>query len=140
MKGILLCAILTTTFFFGCKKDEATSPSQDQFADKLTLGAGMSGFTIVGESATFARLSGSAMVFWRLESAADMGGSSVKIRIDKQGTGGYAPFDSVTYQNPQSYGHIMLSSFTMSSAGSFRASGVLLSNGKSVASKDFSVN
>jgi hypothetical protein len=69
-----------------------------------------------------------------------MAGSAVKIRIDKQGPSGYAPSDSSTYSNPQSYGHIMLSSLSHTATGSFRATGILVASGKTVASKDFTVN
>ncbi|MBI5470755.1 MAG: hypothetical protein HY961_00275 [Ignavibacteriae bacterium] len=135
---IVLAAVLMIS---GCKKDEATTPTENQFTNGLTLGTGMnaSTFQVTGETTTFTRVGGTVMVYWRLESATDMAGSQVKIRLDKQTSGVYAPFDSATYNNPQSTGHIMLSSLSVTSIGTYRATGVLITGTKVVASKDFTV-
>jgi|GEM_PF-6623185 len=54
--------------------------------------------------------------------------------------GSIAPFDSAPYANPQTYGHIMLSSYVFGgAAGSYKATGILQASGRVVASKDFIV-
>lgn len=136
----ILMLSVAIALLVGCKKDEEATAPQDQFVDRLTLGTGMSGFTITGETTTFTRMGSSVMIFWRLESSVDMAGSAVKIRFDRLTGGVPTPFDSATYTNPQSYGHIMLSSYSFGGvAGSYRATGVLQSSGRVVASKDFAV-
>jgi hypothetical protein len=131
--SLLLLAIALVS---GC--GSTTSPG-DSFTDSLTLGTGVSGFTIVGPTTSFTRTIASVNIYWRLESNADMAGSAVKIRVDKLDGGAYAPFDSSTYANPQSYGHIMLSSFNWTAAGSFRAAGILTATGRTVATREFTV-
>jgi hypothetical protein len=129
--------LLALTLASGC--GSSTTAPGDTYTDNLTLGTGMSGFTIVGPSTSFTRLVGSVTIYWRLESSVDMAGSAVKIRVDKLNGAAYAPFDSSTYTNPQSYGHIMLSSYNWASAGSFRAVGILTATGRTVASTAFTV-
>ena len=140
MKSInMVCTFLIAIALFGCKKDEATGPEQDQFSDRLILGNSMSAFNSVTENTSFTLLAGTVQVFWKLESSVDMAGSAVEIRIEKQGPAGYTPYDSFTYSNPQSYGHIMLSSLTHTTTGSFRATGILVASGRTVAWKNFTV-
>jgi hypothetical protein len=117
-----------------CEKNPA---SNDGFKDSLTLGTGMSGFTLTGASTTFTRIGGSLQLYWRLESAADMAGSDVTITITP--VSGGSPV-SQTYAHLQSYGHIMLSSINVTAAGSYRATGILVTGNKTVASVDFTVN
>jgi hypothetical protein len=133
-----LILLLTAAILSGCGSS-TTSPG-DSFTDKLALGTGASGFTLTGEGTSFTRLAGSVTLYWRLESSADMAGSPVKIRVDKLNGATYAPFDSATYTNPQSYGHIMLSTYGWSSAGTFRASGILTATGHTVATVSFTVS
>jgi hypothetical protein len=136
MKRMVLYMFLGTLAFFGCKKDDASSTQADQFANKLTLGTGISGFTIINESTTFYRVINSATVYWRLESAVDMAGSAVTIKIDKPSG---SPYQSLSFSNPQSYGHIMLSSMAIPDTGTFRATGILTATNSTVASIDFVV-
>ena len=116
----------------GCS-DKSTD-SSSEFSNSLVLGTGMSGFAIVGEKTTF---SDSTMIYWRLESADDMKGSTVEIQVSKSGSG----VGTFSFPNPQSYGHIMLSGFYHTfGKGSFRATGKLVTGGKTVAFKDYTVN
>jgi hypothetical protein len=65
-----------------------------------------------------------------------MGGSPVEIQITKSGT----QVATFSYQPGQNYGRIMLSSFNHTfGAGSFRATGRLVTGGKTVASRDYTV-
>jgi hypothetical protein len=61
----------------------------------------------------------------------------VRIKIDKQDGTAYLSHD---YTNPQSYGHIFLSSFTVTDPGSYKATGILVTGTKTVASINFTVN
>jgi hypothetical protein len=134
----LLFALTLVIVLAGCKKDDPTS-SSDQYTNKLTLGMGMSGFTITTEATVFYAVAGRATVYWRLESAADMAGSSVTMKIERQAAGVFVTDTSITYTNPQSYGHIMLSSFTLPRTGSFRATGLLATGTVTVASQTFTI-
>ena len=125
-------------FISGC--DESSNSTSDQFSNKLTLGTGMNGFTINGETTRFSLIGGRVTIYWRLESAADMGGSAVRIDINRQSVSGWTVDNSFTFPSTQNYGHIMLSSFFLTSAGNYRATGVLVTGNVTVASKDFTVN
>jgi len=138
MKNVVFYLILCIGFFsIGCNKNSTDANSG--FSNKLTLGTGMNGFSIVNEGTSFTRIGGNVTIYFRLESAADMAGSSVTIKIEKQSSGTWSSYNSFTFTNPQSYGHIVLSSFSMPDAGSFRADGILATGSVSVASKDFMV-
>jgi hypothetical protein len=133
-----ITVFLFALLMLGCTKD--TTTNADQFTDKLTLGSGLNPsnlFQLAGESTSFS--GPNATIYWRLESKDDMAGSAVTIRIEKLVNGSYAAAQSFPYTNPQSYGHIMLSSFTLSQTGSFRATGILTATSKTVASCEFAV-
>jgi hypothetical protein len=135
----ILTSILLLSLLGGCKKDDASTNS-DQFTDNLKLGTGInaSNLTISGETTTFTATANN-MIFWRLESKDDMAGSSVTIKIEKNVNGTFSTVQSYPFPNPQSYGHIMLSSFPWSTAGNYRATGILNANSKVVATRDFTV-
>ena len=141
MKDILISFIIlmAVILVIGCKKSSNPTSSGDQYSNTLTLGTGMSGFTITGETTNFYRLGGQAIIYWRLESSADMAGSSVRIAIAKQGTNGFVSDTSFTFASTQSYGHIMLSSFALSEIGSFRATGILVTGNVTVATMNFTI-
>lgn len=134
--AVLLAAGIVLLTGAGCN-DKSTNSSSD-YSNSLVLGTGMSGFTIVGETTTF---SDSTMIYWRLESADDMKGSSVEIQISKSVSGVYQAVGTFPFTNPQTYGHIMLSGFYHTfGKGSFRATGKLVTGGKTVATKDYTIN
>lgn len=134
---LLVLALLGT----GCKKDDESTNAGDTYTNKLTLGTGANyqTFSLTGETTTFTRVGGTISIFWRLESAADMGGSGISIKVEKNTSGTLSAFATYPYSNPQNYGHIVLSSFSMTAAGSYRATGILTANNTSVASVDFTV-
>ena len=116
-----------------CSKKSTSS----EFSNKLTLGTGINPnnlFELTGAGTSF---TAPAVLYFRLESAVDMGGSTVRIKIDQtDGT----PISSQDYTNPQSYGHIFLSYFTITRTGSYVATGILVTGLKTVASINFTVN
>ena len=131
--------LLLTILFIGCNKDDATTNS-NQFTDNLTLGSGLNTsnpFQLTGKSTTFS--GSSVIIYWRLESKDDMAGSAVSIKIEKLVNGSYTTAQSFPYTNPQSYGHIMLSTFVWTQTGSFRATGILTATSKTVATREFTV-
>lgn len=130
----------------GCnKKDESTPTQSDeqssQYTNKLTLGTSMvaSAFTLGGETSTFTRQGGTAAIFYRLESAADFAGAGVSIKIEKQSGSSYSTIGTYPYANPQAYGHIIMSAFAVTDAGSYRATGLITASGASIASTTFTV-
>lgn len=134
MKKISLLLLLAI-FAISCSKksDETTS----SYANKITLGTGFSStnfFELTGVGTSFPALSN---IYFRLESTDDMGGSTVRIKIDKQdGTA----FSTQDYPNPQSYGHILLSNFMIDTPGNYKATGILVTGNKTVASINFVIN
>jgi hypothetical protein len=135
----IMVVVLLLSLMSGCKKDDS-STSSDQFTDNLKLGTGINAtaMTISGETTTFPATSNN-MIYWRLESKDDMAGSSVTIKIEKNVNGTFTTSQTFPFPNPQSYGHIMLSAFPWSTAGSYRATGILTTGNKVVATKDFIV-
>jgi hypothetical protein len=92
--------------------------TQDDFKDSLTFGTGITGtgFTLTGEATSFslATLAGGQLWF-RLESAADIDGRFVRLY-----------FNGVTnkdYTAVQKTGHITLSSFPVTTAGTYQVKG-----------------
>jgi hypothetical protein len=113
-----------------------TKPT-DEFTNALTVGTGMSGFTLVGETTSFS--GAPVQIYYRLESADDLGGSAIEIRVEKKTGGVYQAGPTFSFSNPQNYGHLILSSFTLSTTGEYRATGVKLSTGTAIASREFVV-
>jgi hypothetical protein len=138
---VLTIAVLSCVVLSSCKKDDATT-NTDTYTNKLTLGTGanVSNFTLTGEGASFSRLGGVAVIYWRLESAADYGGAGVSIKIEKQSGSAYTTVGTYPYANPQNYGHIIISSISVSDAGTFRATGLLTATSAVVATAAFTVN
>jgi hypothetical protein len=132
---VLTSFLLLSTCIF-CEKNPSSS---DTFKNELTLGTGMSGFQLTGVSTTFTLAGGSQQIFWRLESAADMAGSDVTISLEKISGGAFVSYKSFPYPHVQDYGHIMLSSFTVTEPGSYRATGILVTGNKTVSQVSFSV-
>ena len=133
MKKIFFLLLITLAVV-SCEKEEGVN--DDAWKDKLTLGTGFTSnyMDLVGVGTSF---TASTAIYFRLESELDIGGSNVRIKIDKQdGTA----FNSFDYVNPQSYGHILLSSFVIDTPGSYKATGILVTGLKTVASINFSVN
>ncbi|HTY36423.1 MAG TPA: hypothetical protein VMH23_04890 [Bacteroidota bacterium] len=124
----------------GCKKSDSTT-SSDTYTDNLTLGLGLNStnlFQLVAQGTTFS-MTPNLMIYWRLESKDDMAGSAVTIKVEKLTNGTYSTVLSTQYPNPQSYGHIMLSSFPITSAGSYRATGILVNGSKTIGTCNFTV-
>jgi len=135
MKKIFFLLLITLAVVSCSKKSDSTSSSG--FSNKLTLGTGLNSsnlFELTGVGTSF---TASTTIYFRLESAEDMGGSAVRLKINEQdGT----PIFTQDYPNPQSYGHILLSNFTITRAGSYVATGILVTGLKTVASINFTVN
>lgn len=139
----MIVALALVVACAGCKKDDSSTGSgSDQYTNKLTLGTGMNAtnFTLTGEGTSFTRASGSAMIYYRLESAADYGGAGISIRIEKQSGSSYTTVGTYAYANPQNYGHIIMSAFAVTDVGSYRATGLLTASSTTVASTTFTVN
>ena len=135
---ILLLVIITS----GCKKDDtSTNSNSTTYSNKLNIGTSVdySKFLIVGETSAFTRSGLSANIYWRLESANDMGGSSVNIKIEKLSGANYIPDTVANYTNPQNYGHIMISNIALQHTGSFKMTGILVNGNVTIASTNFTV-
>jgi hypothetical protein len=133
---LLSCFILIIS---GCKKDENPA-SADEYSNKLTLGTGIgeNGFQLNGEATTFTGANNP--IYFRLESQTDMEGSQIRIRLEKNSGSGFVFYNDYTFNNPQSYGHIFLSSFKTGQTGSYKATGIIVSKNLEVASLQFTIN
>ena len=135
MKKIFFLLLITLAVVSCSKKSD--SNSSPEFTNKLTLGTGLNPsnlFQLTGEGTSFMA---STSIYFRLESADDMAGSAVRLKIDQQdGT----PISSQDYPSLQSYGHIFLSNFTITRTGSYVATGILVTGLKTVATINFTVN
>ncbi|MCX6246274.1 MAG: hypothetical protein NTW10_00940 [Bacteroidetes bacterium] len=135
MKKILFLLLILLSVVSCSKKSDSTSTG---YSNKLTLGTGLNAtnpFELTGVSTTFPV---STTIFFRLESVDDMGGSKVRIQVDHQdGT----PYVTVPdFDNPSSYGHIFLSGFSLPDKGSYKATGILVTGNKTIASINFVLN
>ncbi|MDP4281004.1 MAG: hypothetical protein Q8867_02540 [Bacteroidota bacterium] len=127
--------LLSILMLFGCSKKSDDSTTSE-YSNKLQLGKGLNVtnfFELTGVGTTF---EANALIYFRLESSSDMSGSDVKIQIDKQDGSSY---NSLTYTNTQNYGHIFLSSFIINDPGTYKATGILIKNSKTVASTNFTI-
>jgi hypothetical protein len=123
--------LLISLLIISCSKKSDTATSE--FSNNLTLGTGLSStnsFELAGTGTSFAT---SDIIYFRLESVDDMAGSKVRIKITKQdGTEFESPAD---FDNPQTYGHIFISAFQAPSvAGTYTATGILVTGNKTIAS------
>jgi hypothetical protein len=120
LRKAFLFVTLSCAFFLGaCGSNTNTS----EFKNSLTFGTGLGPtfFDLIGESTTFSvgLMGTTGQIWFRLESADDMAGRAVRLYIN----GTYAQKD---YVNPQSYGHILLSSFRITDVGTFTVKGYLV--------------
>lgn len=121
LRMFFVVAMLLPLGIAACNGSKNPSKPTDEFSNELTLGTGMSGFDLIGETTSFP--AAPALIFYRLESAADLGGSAIEIRVEKKVNGAYLAAHAFPYSNPQNYGHIFLSSFTLTETGEYRATG-----------------
>jgi hypothetical protein len=114
MKFTLLACSLLLFASVGCG-------SGSSFQDSLRFGTGIggNGFDLVGESSSFSvtTLGTTGQIYFRLESAQDMGSRAVRLYIN-YAAGGVNYWQN-DYPSIQSYGHIFLSSFRVTDAGSY---------------------
>jgi hypothetical protein len=113
---------------------------KSEFSDKLTLGTGMSGFTITGESSTFTQTSGSVVIYYRLESEEDMAGRTAVLDFE---TSSGSLINTITRPQAQEYGHLQLSSFEwLGSTGTFVMKAYLADGVDKIfiAEKEFTIN
>ena len=117
---LVFCSALVLAVMMGaCGGTKADSTT---YTDKLTIGTGMSGFDLVGEASTFSLTTTSGTLYFRLESSTDIGTRFVRLRIVN--SAGAVTTRDVT--PPQAYGHIVLSSFPITSQGSYVVHGYLV--------------
>jgi hypothetical protein len=108
-----------------------TSGCSTDFCDGLKFGHGIdnTGFGLVGETDTFAVSEmTTGNIYFRLESTADFDSRFVRLYI-YSGTGSSgAPYWQNDFTLPQTYGHIMLSSFRVTDAGGYEVRAYLVTS------------
>lgn len=126
--------LIFVIIFSGCKKNNS------EFTDELTLGTGMIGFDLTGESSTFTLVDASIFLYFRLESEEDMAGRTVILDFL---TSGDDLINTITREQAQDYGHIMLSSFEWwGGTGDFKINAYLDGGAEKifVATTNFTIN
>lgn len=113
--------------------------TKDTFTDKLTFGTSVdyTNFTLGGEGSTFSVSPGN--VVFRMESAEDFNGNSVKFVINKDGI----KYSTEIYSNnPKPTGHIFITTLNYALKGSYSVSAYIVksSGDQSVASGSFQMN
>ena len=136
MKKLSILILIALVAISCSKKSDSTTSSG--YSNKITLGTGLNPsnlFELTGVGTTF---SSTSIIYFRLESADDMGGSNIRLQIDYQnGT----PYTTVPdYTNLQSYGHIFLSGFSLPDPGNYKVTGILVNGLKTIASVNFVIN
>ncbi|MBI5538580.1 MAG: hypothetical protein HY951_00855 [Bacteroidia bacterium] len=126
-----LILIIIIISFSSCKKEKVT---EDEFTNNISLGTSMStsSMELTGVSTNFYH---SSAIWFRIESVDDMAGSNVKLLVEKADTTYY----SAEFTNPQSYGHIFISSFNINETGNYKATGILVNGNKTISSINFTV-
>jgi hypothetical protein len=130
----LLFILLGILMVTGCAKK--SSDTTNSYSNSLQLGTGISTANYSDLTGVATSFYANAFIYFRLESADDQGGSQIKIQIDKQDGTSY---NSYTYPSPQGYGHIFLSYFNIPDPGNYKATGIIVTGNKTVASLNFSV-
>jgi hypothetical protein len=123
--GLLLLA--------GCHKSLDTPG----YSNTLTLGTGLNPTdvsVVIGVGTSFSK---SAPIYFKLESQRDISGSTVRIQVTRENGTFYNNFDFIN--TPES-GHVFISNFTITDAGSFKVTGILMTGNKTVASRLITVN
>jgi hypothetical protein len=120
LQKAFLFVMFTYIFFLGA----CSGGGGSNYKNSLTFGTGIggNGFALVGESTTFSvgLMGSTGQIYFKLESADDMAGRAVRLYIS------HGTYDQKDYPNPQSYGHILLSSFRITDVGTFPVEGVLV--------------
>lgn len=130
---ILFAIFLTAIILSGCTKES-------QYTDSLKLGTGMSGFDLTGEGNDFIMTDASIFLYFRLESADDMAGRTVVLDFL---TSGDNLINTITRDQAQDYGHIMLSSFEwLGGKGTFKVNAYLADGNDKIfiATQTFTIN
>ncbi|NWF50967.1 MAG: hypothetical protein HXY49_10545 [Ignavibacteriaceae bacterium] len=140
MKSLLIIILSLIVLSTGCGIEDNPTGNNNQFIDRLTLGKGLggNGFQLVEETTTFS--DSSAPIFFKLESKADFEGAPISLRIEKKINGVYSFLKDFGYNNPQSNGHVFLSSFTLNERGEFKAIGINSYTSIRIASIEFVIN
>jgi hypothetical protein len=135
-----IVAVALVCVLSSCDEDESAS-NVSKFSNKLTLGTGAnaSNSGLTGEGTAFRGLGGVAVIYWRLESAADYGGAGVSLKIEKQSGNSFTTIGTYPYSTLKNYGHVVVSSISLADAGTFRATGLLTETSAQVASAMFTV-
>jgi len=115
LRRALFLGLLSFCLVLGCGGGSSSS-----YKNSLNFGTGLAGngFDLAGENSTFSVAAVAGSLYFRLESADDMAGRAVRLY-----------FDSVTnkdFPNPQQYGHILLSSFTITNPGTYTVKAYLV--------------
>lgn len=129
-KTIWFLFLAMLTLQISCKKD-----ADAEFTNEMKFGTGLAGngFELAGMGSTF---TAGTLIYFRFESEEDMAGRMIVLEVMNQAGSLYNTFE---YTNPQSYGHIFLSSFIIQNPGAYTVNARLGDSGVSVISAAITV-
>jgi hypothetical protein len=139
---IFIAFVFVILIMGGCKKEENTPTAvTNPYKNKLTLGTGadLENFLITGQTTTFSLSSGAPSIYWRLETENDMAGSDIQLNIDKLINGTPTAFTQYKYNNPQTYGHVFISMFSIKEAGTYKITAILVTGAVTIATQTFTL-
>jgi hypothetical protein len=126
-----------------CSKDSPTSPRV--FTNSLTLGTGVYGIDLTGETDTFTITHNQNQdilptIYWRAESQSKMKGAYVEMKVERMGEAGPEEVYTTRYEMVQLDDYVAISSYYhMYGPGSCRATATLGLEKRSIGVKTFTV-
>jgi hypothetical protein len=129
-KAIWFLFLAVMSLQISCKKD-----ADSDFSNELKFGTGLAGngFDLAGIGSTF---NAGTLIYFRFESEEDMAGRKVVLDVlNQSGT----VYNTYQFPNPQSYGHIFLSSFFIQDPGAYTVKARLGDSGVAIVTAGITV-
>lgn len=114
----------------------------DTFSDQISLGTGVNPtnyFELTGEGTEFQSINQSSIIYFRVESKEDLAGNDVLLEFRTLNNG---LINSITRENPQDYGHILVSYFDWQwMTGSYKVQAYIIKglDKQLIAEKEFTI-
>lgn len=137
MKKIFFLLIVATTISL-----TSCIEKTDEFSDQITLGTGVNStnyFELTGEGSEFQSINQSSIIYFRVESKEDLAGNDILLEFRTLNNG---LINSITRENPQDYGHILVSYFDWQwMTGSYKVQAYIIKglDKELIAEKEFTI-
>ncbi|MHB9031178.1 MAG: hypothetical protein ACYC9O_20620 [Candidatus Latescibacterota bacterium] len=133
---LLSIVALFVLFIAGCGKDSPTEPKIH--ADSFTLGTGLKGDTLTGETTVFH--GNLVTIYWRVESSTQFRGADAEIQVDKLTEFGWEKIFGAVLKLIDPDDYVAISSYYHTyGTGRFRATGFIGVSRRQIGVMEFSV-